>query len=108
MVAHGCIARLRGASCKRSRSLLQYNRGVVVTVRLFASVADAAGCRRLEIPLLGGETVADVRARLVEQYPQLARFVPALLYAIDEEYVTESAIVPDGATLALIPPVSGG
>lgn len=108
VVAHGGIARLRGASCKRARSLLRYNQGVVVTIRLFASVADAAGCRRLEIPLLGGETVADVRARLVEQYPQLARFVPALLYAIDEEYVTESAIVPDGATLALIPPVSGG
>ncbi|MCC6380966.1 MAG: MoaD/ThiS family protein [Dehalococcoidia bacterium] len=81
---------------------------MTVTVRLFASVADAAGCRRLDLPLTEGETVAQVRARLLERYPQLGRFVPVLLYALDEEYVADTAVVPDGATLALIPPVSGG
>ncbi|MBN9494989.1 MoaD/ThiS family protein, partial [bacterium] len=31
-----------------------------------------------------------------------------LLYAIDEEYVSESDSVSDGDTVAFIPPVSGG
>ncbi|MGE5594612.1 MAG: molybdopterin converting factor subunit 1 [Hyphomicrobiales bacterium] len=79
-----------------------------VTVLFFASVAEAAGTRRLEFPLHDGETVAAVRDRLVEQLPALKRFVPNLMYAVNEEYVRETDMVPGGATLALIPPVSGG
>ncbi len=79
-----------------------------MTILLFASIAEKAGTRRLELPLSPGDTVATVRDRLVAAYPQLAAFVPTLLYALDEEYVRESAPVPSGATLALIPPVSGG
>jgi molybdopterin synthase catalytic subunit len=79
-----------------------------VTILLFASIAERAGARRLELPLSPGDTVASVRDRLVAAHPQLAAFVPTLLYALNEEYVRESEPVPAGATLALIPPVSGG
>lgn len=79
-----------------------------VTVLLFASVADRAGTRRLELPHRDGDTVGDIRDRLVERFPQLAASVPTLMYAIDEEYARESDVVPAGATLAVIPPVSGG
>ncbi|OAI44522.1 hypothetical protein AYO38_00040 [bacterium SCGC AG-212-C10] len=78
------------------------------TVLLFASVADAVGSRRLEVPLYEGDSVASVRDRLVSDYPALAKFVPNLMYAVDEAYAKESDAVTDGATLALIPPVSGG
>jgi len=79
-----------------------------VTVLLFASIAEKAGFRKLELPLEAGDTVASVRERLLLRYPQLAGFVPSLMYALNEEYVRDSADVPPGATLALIPPVSGG
>ena len=81
---------------------------MAVTVLLFASIAEKAGTRRIELPHSPGDTVATVRDRLVAAYPQLAAFVPTLLYALDEQYVRENAPVPSGATLALIPPVSGG
>jgi molybdopterin converting factor subunit 1 len=79
-----------------------------VTVLLFASVAEKVGLRRLELSSAPGETVGDVRDRLVCAYPALEPFVPNLLYALNEEYVKPDALVADGATLALIPPVSGG
>lgn len=79
-----------------------------VTVLLFASIAEKAGTRRLTLPLEDGDTVAQVRDRLVERFPQLAESIPTLLYALNEEYVKEWAAVPPGSTLALIPPVSGG
>jgi len=79
-----------------------------VTVLLFASLAEKAGCRKLVLPLEAGDTVASVRDRLLQIHPALQPFVPNLLYALDEEYVKPSAIVSAGATLALIPPVSGG
>lgn len=75
---------------------------------LFASVADRAGTRRVELPSADGDTVASVRDRLLERFPQLATAVPTLMYAINEEYARESDPVPAGATLAMIPPVSGG
>jgi molybdopterin synthase catalytic subunit len=79
-----------------------------VTVLLFASVAQKAGVRRVTVPLEAGDTVARVRDRVVDRFPQLASSLPTLLYALDEEYVRESEPVGAGATLALIPPVSGG
>ncbi|MBI2766468.1 MAG: MoaD/ThiS family protein [Chloroflexi bacterium] len=79
-----------------------------VKVLLFASVAEKAGVRKIQLDLERGDRVCDVRDRLLRAYPQLSPHVPTLMYALDEEYVREDALVPDGATLALIPPVSGG
>lgn len=82
--------------------------GVDVTVLLFASVAQKAGVRSLTVAIQPGETVARVRDLVVDRFPQLRSSLPTLLYALNEEYVRESAQVPEGATIALIPPVSGG
>lgn len=81
---------------------------MAVTVLLFASIAEAAGSRSLCLDAAPGDTVADVRDRLIARLPELARFVPTLLYAVDEVYAKPTEPVPDGSTLALIPPVSGG
>jgi molybdopterin synthase catalytic subunit len=79
-----------------------------VTVLLFASLAERAGWRKRLMTLETGDTVASIRDRLVADHPQLAVAVPTLLYALNEEYAREDDPVPAGATLALIPPVSGG
>lgn len=75
---------------------------------LFASIAQKAGVRSLTVPFEPGDTVAHVRDRVVERYPQIASSLPTLLYALNEEYVRQNDPVSAGATLALIPPVSGG
>ena len=75
---------------------------------LFASVAEKAGTRRLTVESQPGDTVVQVRERVLERFPQLESSLPTLLYAVNEEYVKEWEPVPAGATLALIPPVSGG
>lgn len=103
----GTSEHTRSLAARGLRSLA-YNEGVQVTVLLFASIAEKAGTRRLELPLEAGDTVATVRERLLLRFPHLRPFVPTLMYALDEEYVKETAAVNDGATLALIPPVSGG
>lgn len=81
---------------------------MTATVLLFASIAEKAGVRKLNVDLPPGATVAVVREQVLDRFPQLRDFVPTLLYALDEEYVRDTAVVCDGATLALIPPVSGG
>ncbi len=79
-----------------------------VTLLLFASIAEKAGRRRIEMDLRDGDTVHSVCERLLLDYPHLRPFFPRLMFAINEEYARDDALVPPGATLALIPPVSGG
>jgi MoaE-MoaD fusion protein len=85
-----------------------YTLGMKVTVLLFASVAEAVGKRTLSYDAPEGACVIDIRDGLLERYPALGRFAPNLMYAVDEEYAELDTPVGDGATLALIPPVSGG
>lgn len=85
-----------------------YNGMVIVNVLLFASIAEKAGRRKVVMDLRPGDTVASVRDRLFAEFPQLQPFARTLMYALDEEYARETEPVHDGATLALIPPVSGG
>ncbi len=86
----------------------RYNGRVDVTILLFASLAEAAHTRRLSLPHQPGDTVASVRDRLLVLHPEIERFCPRVLYAVNEEYAREDDAVPAGATVALIPPVSGG
>ena len=79
-----------------------------VTVLLFASVAEAAGTRQIEVEAPANARVAEVRDRVLEAYPALERFAPNLLYAVNEEYAGLDTPVEAGARLAFIPPVSGG
>lgn len=79
-----------------------------VTVLLFASVAEAAGERRIVLDAPDGARVVDIRDSLLERYPALERFAPNLMYAVNEEYAELDTAVEEGATVALIPPVSGG
>ena len=77
-------------------------------VLLFAAMAERAGVRSVQVDHLAGDTIADIRERVLSARPNLQEFVPTLLYALNEEYAREGDAVPDGATVAFIPPVSGG
>lgn len=80
---------------------------MAVTVLYFAGAREAAGTARetLEAP---PETVAALRALLLARHPGLARVLPRCRIAVDEEFAADGAALPDGAEVALIPPVSGG
>jgi len=77
-------------------------------VQLFASLRDAAGARSIDLELPAGSTVADLKDRLFAGYPVLAHWQDSVKVAVDQEYAEEDQVVPDGAEIALIPPVSGG
>ena len=78
------------------------------TVLLFAQLADAVGAREIPLVLDEGATVGDALDVLAEQHPAVAQLRHLVAVALDERYVLPTATVPDGATIALIPPVSGG
>ncbi|MGF1506651.1 MAG: molybdenum cofactor biosynthesis protein MoaE [Anaerolineae bacterium] len=79
-----------------------------VTVRLFATLKDAAGFATTEVDLPAGSTVQALLDRLAEAHPPLAKHLPHALIAVNEEYTFPEETVPEGAQVALFPPVSGG
>ena len=81
---------------------------MLVHVRLFARARDLAGADVLRIELPDGATVADLRRRLAADYPALSSLLERSALAVENEFAVDSLVLPDGAEVALLPPVSGG
>jgi len=80
-----------------------------LTVQLFASLAEAAGERNVQLcGLPDAPTVADVGEALFRRFPQLAGLRDSVIFAVNEEYVRGEFPVRPTDHVALIPPVSGG
>lgn len=79
-----------------------------IRVLAFASASDALGAGEREIELPDGSDVAALRAELVRRHPELGALWSRLAVAIDGEIAGPGDPIPDGAEVALLPPVSGG
>jgi molybdopterin synthase catalytic subunit len=80
---------------------------VTLHLLVFAAIRDHLGTPtcRLDVPTA---TVRGVKSALTDRYPDLAPLIAAAKLAIDERFAEDDESIPPGATLALIPPVSGG
>lgn len=82
-------------------------------ILLFASARSRAGAPSIEVAVATDATVrevtvADVRRAIVDACPELSAIAGSLLIAVDEAYAADSTVVPENATVACFPPVSGG
>ncbi len=82
----------------------------MITVRLFASLRDAAGQPVVSLPgpAAGDTSPGEIFAQLTEEYPRLAGFRDRVRVAVNETYADWEASVSDGDQVAFFPPVSGG
>lgn len=74
----------------------------------FATAADALGAPETELDFEDGLDVRELKDELEQRYPALGELWQRLAIAIDGEVVGDEATIPDGAEVALLPPVSGG
>jgi molybdopterin converting factor subunit 1 len=79
-----------------------------VSVKLFALAKDLVGQEAVEIELDEPATIDALRRQLVAEYPSLASLVAQATFAMNAEYATGAAVIPEHAEVACIPPVSGG
>jgi molybdopterin synthase sulfur carrier subunit len=79
-----------------------------VRVQLFALARQLAGAEFIELTLACGATVGDVRQALAKSRPELAHLLHHVLFAVNSEYARDENSIPSGASIACIPPVSGG
>jgi molybdopterin converting factor small subunit len=79
----------------------------MLSISLFAGMAEAAGRRRVEIEWAGG-TVADMRQALAAACPAVVPLLSRSAVAVGGRYARDDDAVAAGSDVAIIPPVSGG
>ena len=80
-----------------------------VKVLLFATLRErAGGAKFIELDLPVGATVLDLKTQIAREFPALKENMKSVLSTINREYAFDEAVLPDGAELAMFPPVSGG
>lgn len=79
-----------------------------VKILYFAAARERAGCADETIELASAPSVRDLLAELSRRHPPLERLIPHLRVAVNQTFSSPDDAVPDGAEVALIPPVAGG
>lgn len=79
-----------------------------ISVRLFARARDLAGSDAVSVDLADDANVAALRVKLAEKCPALAALLSRSALAVNDEFAEDGQEVPQGAEVALLPPVSGG
>lgn len=79
-----------------------------VSIKLFARIRELIGAKSLERELPDNATVADLLARLQEEFPQVEAASSRLVVAVNRQFVDFDTPLSDGDEVAFFPPVSGG
>jgi molybdopterin converting factor small subunit len=80
----------------------------MIVVRMFARARDLAGRDAVSVEVPAGAKVGDLRRQLAADVPALAGLLARSVFAVGGEFAGDGHVIPDGAEVALIPPVSGG
>ncbi len=78
-------------------------------ILMLGAARECAEVERIEIELPGGSTVADLRRKLAESSPPIAKLLPSCAIADEKRYRSDADILEeDDPEIAAVPPVSGG
>lgn len=77
-------------------------------VMFFATLRDRTGVKETRVNLEEGGKVKDLKSQLLNRYPALEASLDSVLVSVNREYAFDEDVIPEGAEVALFPPVSGG
>jgi molybdopterin converting factor subunit 1 len=81
---------------------------VALTVLYFAAARERAGTSRESVDWTPSLRVRELLEALSTRHPELRPLLPHLRVAVNQEFQSLEAPIPDGAEVALVPPVAGG
>ena len=79
-----------------------------ISLLFFANLREIVGTNEITMEIPGHSTVAVLKKKIAEHYPLLAPHLETTLISVNKEYGFDEDIIPEGAEVALFPPVSGG
>ncbi len=78
------------------------------SVLLFAKAREIADSDRVVVEVTSPATLMNLKQALVTQFPSLEPLASTLLWAVNNRYATDDAMITESDTVACFPPVSGG
>ena len=79
-----------------------------ITVLFWSYFADLAGCKKTEIEIENGATLAKLHEAVCEQFPKLLEAKNSTLKAVGVDYQDDDFVLSEGDEVSLFPPVQGG
>lgn len=79
-----------------------------VKLLFFAALRERMGTRTLDLDLPAGLTVRGLKAKFLDEYPEMSESMKSVLIAVNREYASDETLIPLNAEIGLFPPVSGG
>lgn len=79
-----------------------------VTVLFFASLKQRAGVKQTTVDLQDGARVLELKQAIQERFPGLQAAMGSTVVSVNREFAQDEDPIPEGAEVALFPPVSGG
>jgi sulfur-carrier protein len=89
----------------------QHPQFITLKVKSFAILRDIIGEEQMTLQLprkQEGTTVADLKIRILEIYPEISAQKIPVGIAVNAKFVHEKSIINDFDEIALLPPISGG
>jgi molybdopterin synthase catalytic subunit len=77
-------------------------------ILFFAKARELAEVSEAVIAFPEGKSVKELRDLLIQNYPKLSGFLDLCAVAIDDEFSSDAQRIQKEATVAILPPVSGG
>ena len=79
-----------------------------IKLLFFATIRDRAGTKSMELDVPDDLTVQGLKDKIAEDFPNMKDSMKSVLITINREYAFDEAVIPQGAEMAMFPPVSGG
>jgi molybdopterin converting factor subunit 1 len=81
---------------------------IEVTILFFATLRDLTNETKVLKAIPDTFTIKELKDLLVIEYPRLDVIIGMVIVALNHEYAFNQDRIPEGAEIALFPPVSGG
>jgi molybdopterin synthase catalytic subunit len=79
-----------------------------IRIQLFARFAEVLQTTDWTVTLAPPATVAALRQKLTEAWPELGSLLEVSRFAVNEDFAAEDRLINSRDEIAVIPPVSGG
>ena len=81
---------------------------ITIQIDLFSTIRARIGQKKLELSLPAGSRVSDLKAALIDLYPDAAPAVDYMLVSVNQEFTRDDMELADQSRVALFPYVTGG
>lgn len=79
-----------------------------IKLLFFATLRDKTGMRETDFEVPAGTTIDGLKQLLESRFHGLAPTLETAVMSINREFAFNTDVIPDGAEIAIFPPVSGG